>query len=102
MRNWFLKNLGDGMLASEPLRHLEELLLAVYANAGNPKEMAAFIRHESDGRLHCEVKVYFSPASVVVAREVDAEPCGRPIPNGLSLLAGSEDSWFVLFPGHNR
>ncbi len=102
MRNWFLKNLGDGMLASEPLRHLEELFLAVYANAGNPKEMAAFIRHESDGRLHCEVKVYFSPASVVVAREVDAEPCGRPIPNGLSLLAGSEDSWFVLFPGHNR
>jgi len=102
MRNWFFKNLGDGMLASEPLCHLEELLLAVYENAGNPKEMAAFIRHESDGRLHCEVKVYFSPASVGVAREVDAEPCGRPVPNGLSLLAGSEDSWLVLFPECNR
>lgn len=102
MRNWFFKNFGDGMLASEPLCHLEELLLAVYENAGNPKEMAAFIRHESDGRLHCEVKVYFSPASVVVAREVDAEPCERPVPNGLSLLAGSEDSWLVLFPGCNR
>jgi len=101
MRNWFFKNLGDGMLASEPLLHLEEFLLAVYENAGNPKEMAAFIRHES-GALHCEVKVYFSPASVVVAREVDAEPCGRPVPNGLSLLAGSEDSWLALFPERNR
>jgi hypothetical protein len=102
MRDWFSKNLGDGMLASEPLRHLEELLLAVYANAGNPREVAAFFRHESDGRLHCNVKVYFSPASAVVAREVDAEPCGRPAADGLSLLAGCEDSWITLFPERDR
>jgi len=55
MRNWFFKNLGDGMLASEPLLHLEEFLLAVYENAGNPKEMAAFIRHES-GALHSPLR----------------------------------------------
>jgi len=102
MRDWFSKNLGDGMLASEPLRQLEALLLAWYANAGNPKDMAAFIRHESDGRLHCDVKVYFSPASIVVAREVDAKPCGRPVPNDLSLLAGSEDAWITLFPERDR
>ncbi len=98
MKDWFSKNLGDGMLASEPLQQLEKLLQVRFANAGNPGEMAAFVRHESEGRLHCEVKVYFSPASVVVAREIDAEQCGRPIPDGLSLLAGSEASWARLFP----
>ncbi len=99
---WYSKNLGDGMLAYEPLGQLEELLLSVYAQAGNPREMAAFVRHESEGRLHCEVKVYFSPASAVVAGEVEAEPCGRPSPEGLSLLAGSEDSWSALFPERGR
>jgi hypothetical protein len=102
MRFWFLKNLGDGMLASEPLDHLEELFLSEYTKADCPKEMAAFLRHESEGRLHCEVKVYFSPASVDVAREVDAEPCERPSPDGLSLLVGSEDSWLALFPERSR
>jgi hypothetical protein len=102
MRDWFFKNLGDGMLASVPLANLEELLLSVYADAGNLEEMAAFFRHESEGRLHCEVKVYLSPASVVVAREIDAEPCVRPSPDGLSLLAGSDNSWVVLFPERSR
>ena len=102
MRVWFSKNLGDAMLACEPLGHLKELFLPVYAKADSPEEMAAFIRHESEGRLHCEVKVYFSPASVIVAREVDAEPCERPSPDGLSLLVGSEDSWLALFPERSR
>lgn len=102
MRVWFSKNLGDGMLACEPLGHIEEIFLSVYAKADSPIEMAVFIRHESEGRLHCEVKVYFSPASCVVARAVDAEPCERPSPDGLSLLAGSEDSWLALFPGSSR
>jgi len=98
MKTWFSKSLGDGILAAEPLGHLEELFMSMYAKAGSPGEMAAFIRHESEGRLHCEVMVYFSPASLAVAREVDAEPCERPSPDGLSLFAGSKDSWPVLFP----
>jgi len=95
---WFSKNLGDGMLAYEPLDRLEKLFITMYASAGSPREMALFIRHESEGRLHCEVKAYFSPASAVVAKEVDAEPCAKPSPHALSLLAGSEESWSVLFP----
>ncbi len=97
MTLWFSKNLGDAMLASEPLDHIEELFSSVSAKADSREGMAAFIRHES-GRLHCEVKIYFSPASAAVAREVDAEPCARPSPDGLSLLVGSEDSWPALFP----
>ncbi len=98
MRVWFSKNLGDAMLACEPLGHIEQRFLSVWATADSPDGMAAFIRHESEGRLHCEVKVYFSPASVAVAREVDAEPCARPSPDGLSLFVGSEESWLELFP----
>ena len=58
------------MLADEQRLRLEELFLSAYVKAGSPQEMALFIRHESDGRLHCEVKVYFSPASIVVARQI--------------------------------
>jgi hypothetical protein len=99
---WFAKSLGDGILASEPLAHIKEFFLLMYAGADEPKDMAVFIRYESQGDLHCEVKVYFPPASIIVAREVDAQPCQRPPPDGLDLLVGSADSWSVLFPGTGK
>lgn len=86
------------MLAGEALDRLESLFRAEYAKAGRPSEMAIFIRHESEGRLHCEVKAYFAPASGAVAREVGADPCDRPSPQGLSLLVGGEEAWAALFP----
>lgn len=98
MAVWFSKSLGDGMLAYEPQCELEELFLSMYAQVGSPKDMAVFMRHESDGRLHCEVKVYFSPASLSVAKAVNAQPCQKPSSDGLSLLAGAEASWSLLFP----
>lgn len=98
MSNWFSKNLGDAMFAHEPLGQLEQQFLSLYENANRPNEMAVFVRHESEGRLHCEVKVYFSPASIDVARELDAEPCEKPSSGDLSLLVGSEESWMILFP----
>ena len=61
MTVWFAKNLGDGILAGEPLGQIEGLLRSAYAKAGNPKDFAAFIRHESEGRLHCEVKIWLCP-----------------------------------------
>jgi hypothetical protein len=102
MRNWFLKNLGDAMLAFDQQERIKQLLLSAYSDAGSPKDMAAFIRHESEGRLHCEVKIYFSPMSIAVAREVNAKPCEKPSPDGLSMLAGPQDSWLVLFPEQTR
>ena len=101
MRIWFTKNLGDAMLAGESLDHIKTLFLSTYEQANNPKDMAAFFRYESEGQLHCEVKVYFSPASVLVAEALDAVPCARPSPNDLGLLAGSEESWSVLFTGNH-
>ena len=98
MRNWFSINLGDAMLACDEQDRIKQLLLSAFANAGGPIEMAAFTRHESEGRLHCEVKIYFSPKSVALARELNAIPCQKPSPDGLSMFAGSQESWLVLFP----
>ena len=55
MHSWYSKNLGDGILAQEPLRHIEQRFLSAYTDAGTPEDMALFIRHDSEGRLHCEV-----------------------------------------------
>ena len=93
-----MKDLGDPLLAGEPLSRLEALFRAERGKAGDPVEMAIFVRQESEGRLHCEVRAYFSPASATVARAVDADPCDRPSPEGLSLLAGTPDAWRALFP----
>ena len=98
MNTWFTKNLGDALLAGDTLERIKAQFLSAYAKSNCPKEMAVFIRHESEGRLHCEVNVYFSPASAAVARAVDAVPCAKPSPDDLGLLAGFEDSWPVLFP----
>jgi hypothetical protein len=95
---WFTKNLGDAMLAGESLEHIKALFLSAYEQAGNADEMALYFRHESEGRLHCEVKIYFPPASASVAQAVDAIPCSKPSPESLGLLAGSEAAWPVLFP----
>ena len=86
--DWFSKNLGDAMLAGEALAHIETLFEAAYAKARKPKDMALYIRHESEGRLHCEVIIYLSLPSADVAKEIDAESCETPSSHGLGLLLG--------------
>ena len=98
MTTWFFSNLGDAILADESLDHIKTLFWSEYGNTNSIKGTAVFVRHESEGRLHCEVKVYFSPETVVVAKAVGAIPCDKPTSKGLDLLVGSEDSWSVLFP----
>ena len=101
-KTWFSKNLGDAMLASLLLDDLEKSFQCEYTKANIPKDMALFTRHESEGRLHCEVVAYFSPASKLIAKQVGAKPCSIPTPNDLSLKAGSEESWALLFPNFER
>jgi hypothetical protein len=97
MSIWYTKNLGDAMLAGEQLDQIKTRFLAAYEQDHGQKEMAVFFRHESEGQLHCEVKIYFSPASAGVAVSLGAVPCKRPSPGSLGLLAGSDDAWPVLF-----
>jgi hypothetical protein len=101
MSSWYLLNLGDGMTAGTPGAEIEAAFLRLFTAAGRPAEMAVFTRPESEGRLHCEVIAYFSPAAVDVAERFDAEPCEKPARSGLGLLAGDERAWSVLFSEHD-
>lgn len=94
---WFTKNLGDAMLAGEALTQLEACYQSTYPSDHSDK-IAVFIRHESEGHLHCEVKAYLSPDTDNLAKMIDADPCARPSRDGLSLLAGTEAAWQVFFP----
>lgn len=98
MEIWYSVSLGDGMTSGMVTTEIEESFARAFDAAGSPPGMAVFTRPESEGRLHCEVIAYFSPASRDVAKAFDAEPCERPFRSGLNLLAGREDSWSVLFP----
>lgn len=97
MAYWYSVSLGDGMMSSIPAAEIEERFQKAFTAAGHPPEMAVFTRSVSEGRLHCEVIAYFSPAAAEIANAFDAEPCAKPTRAGLSLLAGDERSWSVLF-----
>ena len=96
MTTWFTKNLGDAMLAEDSLGHIKTLFTSAYEAANHAQDMAVFVRHESEGRLHCDVKVYFTPAAAAVAKAVDAVSCQIPSLEGLGLLVGSQQAWELL------
>ncbi|MDO6459156.1 hypothetical protein Q4485_00445 [Granulosicoccaceae sp. 1_MG-2023] len=89
MTDWYVKNLGDAMLADAAKDSIRERLESAHHKAGEPASATAYFRHESDGRLHCELKIYFSAGFAGIAKELGAVPCAPPSPHGLSLLAGS-------------
>lgn len=98
MNTWYSLALGDGMWAPTLTAQIEEIFLPLFGKAGMPVDMAVFTRSESEGRLHCEVITYFSPAAGDVAEAFDAEPCEKPSRNGLGLLAGDPHCWVFFFP----
>ncbi len=100
VQTWYSVSLGDGMMAPMPSAEMEEHFQRTFVKAGKPLNMAVFTRSESEGRLHCEVIAYFSPAASEVAQAFDAEPCEAPVRSGLGLLAGDPSCWSVLFPEH--
>jgi len=97
MYTWYSLSLGDGMTSSMLSDEVEKKFSEVFKAKGQPQDMAIFTRGESEGRLHCEVIAYFSPAAGEIAQAFEAEPCIKPIRPGLTLLAGNEAAWSVLF-----
>jgi hypothetical protein len=102
MDTWYSKELGDGMMAAMPSDEIEKAFQQLFDAAGKPLDMAVFTRAESEGRLHCEVIAYFSPAAKDIAKAFDARQCQKPSRTGLGLLAGHERSWSVVFPESNE
>jgi hypothetical protein len=98
MDSWYSKELGDAITASMPSAEIEQAFQQMFVAAGMPLNMAVFTRQESDGRLHCEVTAYFSPATKDIAYAFDAQPCEKPALDNLALLAGDPRAWSILFP----
>jgi hypothetical protein len=84
------------MWADIPSEEIIEIFHPLFDSASRPAEMAVFTRRE-EGRLHCEVIAYFSPAAADVADALDAHPCEKPAREGLELLAGNENCWLPIF-----
>jgi len=85
------------MLAEEMLAEIRKNFECQYRKNNRPKDMALFIRHESEGRLHCEVNVYFPPAARTIAEAFGAVPCSKPSPENLGLLVGSPEPTSLYF-----
>ncbi len=85
MDHWFVLDLGDALLAGEAVESVRALYEQLGPEAG---ASAVLMRHESEGRLHCAVKLYFPPALETLALLVGADPCSAPSPDGLGVLAG--------------
>lgn len=91
MQSWFVKNIGDAMMAVDSLEQIKWRVSQFCENADIPKNMAAFFRHETMNQLHCQVKVYFSPVLSELAVSLDADPCKKPDFKDLSdLFLGDE------------
>jgi len=95
---WYSVSLGDGIMSAMPSADIETHFQQLYPAGDIPPAMAVFTRAESEGRLHCEVIAYFSPAAGKIANIFAAEPCVKPVRTGLGLLVGVEEAWTVLFP----
>lgn len=89
--HWYCLDLGDAMLATP---RLDELCTAfTLALTSGQHRGGLFVRHESEGQLHCAVKVYFSPGVATVAKRLGAVRCPPPRNSGLSLLVGGPEVW---------
>ena len=98
METWYNLNLGDGMFGALPATEIEAAFERSAKEDNCPPQMAVFTRLESEGRLHCEMIAYFSPAAQALAGDFQAQPCPKPKRQGLTLLAGSSTVWTQLFP----
>jgi len=97
LKHWFSKNLGDAMMAYAKIEELKKLIFTICGKISLTNDMAVFIRHESEGHLHCEVKVYFSPKFAIFANKLKIIPCEKPSEFSLGLLIGNEKAKNILF-----
>lgn len=87
---WYRLNLGAADFAGAAKERIASQVRRDWEAAGHPHELAAYTRHESEGRLHCELIVYFTPATALTALRLGADPCTMPGPHDLALLAGGK------------
>lgn len=77
MGSWYRLSLGDPLLADSACREIAE--------AAKAEGVPVFMRHESEGQVHCELVLYFPVETRTLARAYRAVPCPAP-EYGLSPL----------------
>ena len=95
METWYCKTLGNGAAATAPSRRIQQLFPPLYAASGQPSGMAVFARHD---RKANRVTAYFSPRAAELAALFGAQPCAKPLSDGIGLLVGDARSWAIFFP----
>jgi hypothetical protein len=95
---WYSLPLGDALTSSGPAAEIEASFRLFHETPEAPPDAAVLTRLDSEGRLHCEVTAFFSPACGALARSLGARPCSPPARAGLILLVGDERAWDRLFP----
>ncbi len=95
---WYRLVLEDALTAWDEVETLREDCQAAWRAATEPDGMAVFLRHESEGQLHCRAVLYFTPGAAALAQRYAARVCVRPQGAGLSLLAGSPAAERLLSP----
>lgn len=93
---WHCLNFGDALLAEAQHAALIADFQRRYSASATPRALMA--RHESEGRLHCELWVYFSPGCEVLAEAWQASPCRAPSGKGLSYSVTVGKAWRSAFP----
>ncbi|WP_374972580.1 hypothetical protein [Spongiibacter marinus] len=93
---WHCLNLGDALLAEPQHTALVTDFQRRYSASATPRVLIT--RHESEGRLHCEVLVYFSPGCEALVAAWQARPCRAPGGSGLSYSTGAGSEWQRAFP----
>lgn len=88
MALWFYKNLGDASLATESLHAIRQLFIQHSHSPDRPRRL--YLRHVSEGRLHCELFLYFSPEATELALLLKAMPCPEPDESELDLMIRDE------------
>lgn len=79
---WWSLDLGDAWLAVDALECLHQQWQAFGAH----DSVRLWQRHESEGQLHCRLKVYFPPEAERFALFMKAALCVEPSMTGLSEL----------------
>jgi len=96
--NWFSKDVGDGIQASEPTSRLHEAFMALAISGNTSPDIGVFSRYDLQANI---VTWYFSPEASSLAATFGATSCEKPEPQeGFGLLVGNARSWEAHFPGY--
>ena len=97
---WYKLSVGNGITAEAPSLKAIEVLLPALLSAGQPLDMAVFLKDGPDSFSKQNITIYFSPsAALAICKHFpDASPCEKPSKVDLVLLAGDRRCFDLLFP----